>query len=204
MFTLLVVSILELAFSSLVLSKVHYVRSSDSVSSSCPGHGSPCLTLQQYADMGNLTSGTTFEILPGIHSITSSLVLVNISNIVLRSPKEVGLPAEILCSCTTAILCDNVTNLLVERLTFSQNHTNTLVLKNCSKPTAFRMMNCNSVRIDQIKFQGNGNVSISAMVVIAITSAYSALGGFNLTVQGSLFSGNEGYDDGGAVSATFV
>lgn len=98
---------------------IRYVKPSDYFLS-CPNQ--PCLTLEQYAEDASdqhFTTGTEFKFLAGNHSLRTLISLRGISNIAFTA--EVSNSSDtinILCSDGCSIWCVNVTNLIVEGLTF--------------------------------------------------------------------------------------
>ena len=109
----ILISILVLTSSS----PVRYVRPNYSSPLSCPGQ--LCLTLDQYAQQSTqyFTTGSVFVVLPGNHSLSSTINLANISNITVR-----GELSDCLVIVSRDIRCHGVTNFTIEGLKFLHSH----------------------------------------------------------------------------------
>ena len=77
----------------------------------------PCLTLDQYTELNNFTSGATLLFLPGNHSLELTLNLTEISNITLTRRGN-NSTVNIICTNVGMIQCMNVTDLKIEGLRF--------------------------------------------------------------------------------------
>ena len=224
---LTVLQTLALAFRvSTADTHIHYVRATDTPLSDCSGQ--PCLSLDQYTESNNLTTGTTLLFLPGNHSLQQSILnLTSVSNVSLRG--EEG--AYVLCTNSITILCENVTGFSIEGIVFLLTHEDlpgsALTLSNSdavitsatfqgSRERSIRpiLINHSEVTIQGCTFVNNkglsskdGAVSALAGTNLTITGSFfsrntiavSALAGTNLTITGSSFSENLGYY-GGAIS----
>ena len=163
-----------------------YVKPNNS-SSSCPDQ--PCLTLDQYAQRAEkyFTTGSTFQFLAGNHSLQNSVKLTNISEIILGG-KETD-SVTIICKNELSIICENVTNLSIQGLTFLLYSINTN--KHLS---ALSIYNSKEILLLNLTFVGN--VFFSKTLVRAIYSMHSTI-----IIANCLFKGNTGYD-GGAIYAS--
>ena len=183
---------------------ISYVRTTDS---DCPHQ--PCLTLHQYTQTNNVTSGTTLQFLPGNHTLQESVLnLTSISNITLRGG-EINSGVNIICTNVVTIQCVNVTGFKIEGLIFLLNFIDHRV-------TALKLLNCHNVLIFNTTFQGSADVlRITRAMILQhstatirnsifegnVGSAIYVLGDSNLTICGSFFTRNKGLGNGGAVYA---
>ena len=138
------------------------------------------------------TTGATFVFLGGFHAPHNPVRLTNISDITLKG-EENATDAVILYKNEVFILCERVTNLVIERLKFMPNFKNSsdgsrevLVLK--LSHSAHLLINCSSF----IGHDHSGLVVLSARAIHVIHST--------LKIVGCLFVENSG-DDGGAIHA---
>ena len=142
-------SVILIALFVAVSADIHYVRMTDSPPSSCPGQ--PCLTLHQYAQSSNFTTGTTFLFLPGNHSLQHlALNLTDVSNITF-SELDSDSAVSIISTNMTIVQCNNVTGLRFEGLLFIPNGT--------GDGSALKLINCDDVIISNTVFQGGGRSS---------------------------------------------
>ena len=189
---------------------VRYVMpSSSSPAFICPGQ--PCLTLGQFTEMADryFTTGSTFAFLAGNHSLHTALSLTNVSNMILRGDQT----ANILVERNHTIQCENVSNIQIQGLNF--------VLCNfaCKQESALYFTD-SQVTISECEFHGSRNKRL-----VKVKSVYSrfsnitllnclfdgntgsrggaieAKEGSTLTISGTIFTGNEAADSGGAVFA---
>ena len=123
------------------------------VMSSCPGQ--PCLTLQEYVEMGNFTSGTTLQFLPGIHTLQHSFCLEHISNITFEAAFSHSV---IIYKDNATVYFDRVTHLHITGLSFifSQGYNGSGLIW---------FSNCESVFTSETLFRGSGDVPGRAMKV---------------------------------------
>ena len=178
-----------------------YVRPADSFLSRCPGQ--PCLTLQEYVEMGNFTNGTTLQFLPGIHTLQHSFCLEHISNITFEAAFSHSV---IIYKDNATVYFDRVTHLHIIGLSFifSQGYNGSGLIQ---------FSNCESVFISDTVFRGSRDVPGRAMKVeysettifncifkdFAGAIIYSA--GTNLTIRDSVFIQNVADGCGGAIFA---
>ena len=183
-----------------VAQDIYYVRTTAGSPSDCPHQ--PCLTLHQYTQTSNFTTGTTLLFLPGNHTLQDSILnLTSVSNVTLR-----GAESNITCKIVFTIQCENVTSLKIEELTFILSY----------ETTALELLNCHNVAILNTTFQGSADVfsNTKAMFLQHSTAIVSNsdfefnMGGAvhiqddsNLTICGSSFTRNKGLGNGGAVYA---
>ena len=111
---MLIISVIVQALVLVRASEHTYFVKPNNVSTSCQSHMSPCLTLDEYAANQSefFTSNSTFLFLPGNHTTTTVVLLVNVSNIVLRgndsNPES--------CLTDWSIECKSVVNLVLQGL----------------------------------------------------------------------------------------
>ena len=196
-----------LQFECLTASNINYVRPADSLSSTCPGQ--PCLTLCQYAQRNNFTSGTILLFMPGNHSLEITLNLTEISNITLRK-KDGNSTANIICTNAGTIDCENVTNLNIEGLQF-------MILNTSS---ALNLIGCTEIFIAKSNFTGFSKRTGRAMWLqntqgtiwkcafrrtsVRKNGGAILMDGTNLTVHGSLFFENEAWGTGGGAIYAYL
>ena len=149
--------------------EIYYVRTTDSPPSDCPHQ--PCLTLHQYTQTNNFTTGTTLQFLPGNHTLQESVLnLTSVSNITLRGDSDVN----IICTNIVTIQCENVTGLKIEGLTFLLNYIDHEI-------TALKHINCLNVLICNTTFQGSADVlNITRAMILQHSTA---------TIKNSVFEG---------------
>ena len=183
----------------------YYVRTTDSPPSDCPHQ--PCLTLHQYTQTNNFTTGTTLQFLPGNHTLQESLLnLTSISNVTMRR-RESNSHVNIICTNAVALQCENVIGLKIEGLNFLLNFIG-------YEMTALKFNNCHNILILKTKFQGRVDVlNITRAVILQHSTAtikHSVFEGnvgsaiyiqndSSLTIYGSSFTRNKGLGNGGAV-----
>ena len=191
--------------SFIISSDILYIRTSHSPNSSCPDL--PCLTLYQYTEQNNFTSDITLEFLPGNHSLhQAKLNLTNISNVTLKGEQKNLTSVNIICS-TNIIIFDNVSDLMIEGLSFLLDYTQV------NQGAALKLVNCDRVYISHTIFQGNGKlIAVRAIDMkhsnsMVINSTFKSTGGAilardntNLTISGSIFARNSGAREGGAIN----
>ena len=193
--------------SSAATSDIRYVRPADSPLSSCPGQ--PCLTLHEYVEIDNFTSGTTLQFLSGNHTLQQSFLLVNISNVTFEAVFNHSV-TNIICNDNVTIHSIRVIHLNIVGLSFILSQ---------SDRSALWFSSCKSVFISNTAFQGSGEVTGRAIRVyyteVIITmcvfkwltvtnrlrggAIYSI--GTNLTIHRSSFVNNAA-DYGGAIYAS--
>lgn len=103
---------------------VHYVIPSDSQPQDCPHQ--PCLSINQYMERADMyfTTRATFLFLAGNYSLQATTIhLVNISDVTLAG-KEDESDAIIHYGNSNGILCENMTNFQIQKLTFVLNASN--------------------------------------------------------------------------------
>ena len=190
-------------------SDIRYVRPADSPLSSCPGQ--PCLTLHEYVEIDNFTNGTTLQFLPGNHTLQQSFHLVNISDVTFEAAFNHSV-TNIICNDDVTIHSRRVSHLNIIRLSF--------ILSQRGDRSAIKFSSCKSVFISDTVFQGSGEITGRAIVVInseatisrcvfkglAVTGnedggAVYSNGYTNLTIHESSFINNAAYS-GGAISST--
>ena len=186
---------------------IHYVKTAKSSPSDCLHQ--PCLTLHQYTQTNNFTTGTTLQFLPGNHTLQESMLkLTSVHNITLRGG-ESNPDANIICTNAVTIQCENIIGLKIEELTFLLNFTDYEV-------TALKLVNCQDVLILNTTFQGSADVlNITRAMILHhstgtirnsvfegnVGSAIYIQNDSNLTICGSFFTRNKGLGNGGAVYA---
>ena len=164
---------------------VLYVKPVGTTSSDFPEQ--PCLCLDQYAENPKIyfTKGALFLFLAGTHILLTTVNLVNITDISLQGMKN---DSDIDIRNDLAIQCENLTNLSIERLTFTLPSS-----ISGGTSSVLSITNSKEVFLRNLAFQGNGNPS--KVLLRAIYSAYS-----EITIVSCLFRGNTG-DNGGAIIA---
>ena len=166
-------------------SQVRYVKP-NSGASGCPGQ--PCLTLDQYAaeETEYFTTGATFLFLAGNHSIHSTLLLENVSDIVYKEENDSDHIAVFQKAQSNVILCRNVTNLTIQGMIFMPYTGNTyewLAVLNVLEST--------DILLHNLTFQGDLEAPVSA----AHFSRSKVL------ISSCIFEGGRGLD-GGALYAS--
>ena len=163
-------------------SQVCYYVKPDNYTSSCPGQ--PCLTLDQYAAQGTeyFMMGATFLFLAGNHSIHSTILLENVSNIVFEKENQSDNISVLQKAQSSVIMCRNVTNLTIQGVTFMlyTDTTESLAVLNVSEST--------EVLLQNLTFQG----ALKSHVSAAHFSHSEVL------ISSCVFEGN-GRLDGGAI-----
>ena len=182
---------------------VIYIEPADSPFSDCPRQ--PCLTLDQYTQTTNLTTGNTLYFLPGNHTLQESVLnLKSVSNITLKGEVDVN----IVCTSAVTIQCENVTGLKIQGLTFLLNFIDYEI-------TALTLSKCHSVLILNTTFRGSADVNITRAMTLKhststinssvfegnVGSAIYIQDDSSLTICGSSFTRNKGLGNGGAVYA---
>lgn len=204
-FLLLQVVYIACSSSNSTLPDIHFIRPTATPPSNCPNQ--PCLTLHQYSQTNNFTTGTTLLFLPGNHLSQSVLKLAYVSNITLKGESV----ANIICTINVvAIQCKHVKHLRIEGLRFLLNHTSSQLFGISS---AF---NCHEVLIYNVTFRGSGNMNMVASAVSLehskstlkgckfdgiVGGAIHALRNTELVLCGCLFMRNRGRGDGGGIYA---
>ena len=149
---LLATLILLLQFRSPLASApdIHCVAPADyNYPPSSPGEtDQPCLTLHQFSELNNFSSGTTLQFLPGNHKLELTLNLTEISNITLTK-REVNSTVNIICTNVGMIQCMNVTGLTIEGLRFL------LAYEGSETATAIMFINCIEILITSTIFEGS-------------------------------------------------
>ena len=114
---MLIISVIVQALVLVRASEHTYFVKPNNVSTSCQSYMSPCLTLDEYASNQSefFTSNSTFLFLPGAHTTKTVVLLVNVSNIVLRGNDSN--PESYLTDWS--IECKSVVNLVLQGLTLT-------------------------------------------------------------------------------------
>ena len=190
---------------------VRYVKANHS--QNCPDQ--PCHDLEYYASRGAMyfTTGSTFVFLPGNHSIHSSILLQNVSDVLFKGDSDVI----VICKVPTDIIvCKNVTNFGIESVIFM------LYTRNTSKwIPVFNISDSREILLQNLTFQGSSDAFNALVGAAYIThsqaliqrcvfdgnmglfgGALHVLGGSNITLAGNLFSNNEAKCSGGAIFVT--
>ena len=205
--TLLVVANV-LAFVSGSHSDIRYVmRPADSPPSSCPGQ--PCLTLHEYVEIDNFTSGTTLQFLPGNHTLQQSFTIEHISNITFEAASDNSV-TNIISKDDVTVYFDGVTHMDIVGQSF-------ILGQRGDRSCTLQFSSCKSVFISDTSFEGSGEVTGRAIRVIdseatilrcvfkslAISERRSggaiSSSGTNLTIHESSFINNMASDAGGAI-----
>jgi hypothetical protein len=110
----LVIVVLLIVCSCVPTHGVYYVKSQDLPSLGCPDQ--PCLTLDEYLQEAEqyFTTGSSFLFLAGNHTGERALKLTNVSTISLKGNSS----SSILCCNGFTIVCENVSNLTIDGLSF--------------------------------------------------------------------------------------
>ncbi len=168
---------------------VRYVKPNNS-SLSCPGQ--PCLTLDQYTSQAAkyFTAGSDFLFLAGKHSVHTTVILQNISDVIFR-PKENDSDVTILCMEKFTIQCKNVTNLTIEGITFVLYGDGITPTRQSSILSIF---DSKEVSLCNLRFRGT--LGVQKTLVRAAHCIHS-----NVTILSCLFEGSTGYR-GGAILAS--
>ena len=199
----------------------YYVK--PNVPSSC--HGQPCLTLDQYTQQKAtyFTTGSTFLFLPGNHTLQTTIILTNISDLVLRGIEDQGSDITIIHGNGGNIICMNVVNLTIDGLNLraiyldiaSSNDiliSNSIFLRNDRFNRALTCNYCN-ITVTNCQFAQNSHIEIEHtrldIIDCTFTNSNSYEGGAIRAVnsfmsvkgikRGVTFSGNFADDDGGAM-----
>lgn len=167
---------------------IHYVKPSNS--SSCPFQ--QCLTLDQYTQQQSryFTSGSIFIFLAGNHSVQNTTTITGRSNITLRGENGSVSNVTIICKDEVTLLCESVTDLTIEGLTFIV-HSNSI----SHTSSALRFYSSEGILIANSTFQGSGDLNTTLARALNSTSS-------SVTVAGCVFEGNTG-DNGGAIYADY-
>ena len=182
----------------------YYVIPADVPFANCPAD-QPCMTLDQYSNLSNFTTGMNLVFLPGNHSLSeSTLTLTNVSNITLKGEQLVI----ITCTNITTIQCKNVTDMKIEDLVFLQKYTD----EHKQEISALHLINSYGVAISRTTFRGIGNnktklLMLEYSTVTIVKCAFKdivggviyALAGTDLSISGSHFTDITGLNSGGAV-----
>ena len=182
----------------------YYVIPNDVPFANCPAD-QPCMTLDQYSNLSNFTTGMNLVFLQGNHSLSeSTLTLTNVSNITLKGEQLVI----ITCTNITTILCENVMDMKIESLVFLQKYTD----EQKQEISVLHLINSYGVAISKTTFQGVGTMKTKLLLleystVTVVKCAFKdivggavyALAGTNLSISGSHFTDNTGLNYGGAV-----
>ena len=187
---------------------IYYVKP-DNLSASC--NSLPCLTLNQYAAEQSqyFTTGSTFLFLDGVHSTHTTILLRNVSSIILRGRST----DSTLCKINMAIQCEDVSNLTLQGMTLAftggtqKNSSALSVIKGnkilfldvkfqndqakCSMRAVY--LNHSNVTVEKCNFIGNTAYDGGAMLITDNS---------NITLNGNLFIGNSAKDRGGAIYAS--
>ena len=165
--------------------EVHYVRSASSSLSSCPGQ--PCLTLGQYTEQMSkcFTTGSVFVFLAGNHTGIGTIYFTNVSGVTLKTNSPAA--AYILCCKGFSIVCDNVTHLTVEGLTFIYSS----ISERPPKISVMEIINSSDVLISNSTFQGTED--LAQPLTRAVNCTHSTI-----TITSCFFEGNTA-DHGGAI-----
>ena len=194
---------------------IHCVLPADYPTPSPGDPDQPCLTLDQYTELNNFSSGTTLEFMPGNHSLELTLHLTEISNITLTR-RDSNSTVNIICTNVGTIQCKNVTGLKIKGLRFI------LPINTYYEITsAVTFINCIDILVANTMFEGSEEYQFRRDTGRALSlqstqatiwkcnfkgSRVSGEGGAifltdstNLTIHGSSFIGNhaEGYYRGG-------
>ena len=165
--------------------EVHYVRSASSSLSSCPGQ--PCLTLGQYTEQMSkyFTTGSIFVFLAGNHTGIGTIYFTNVSGIILKTNPPAA--AYILCWNGFSIVCDNVTHLRVEGLSFIYSSMS----ERPPKVSVLEIINSLNASISFSTFQGTED--LTQPLTRAVNCTHSTI-----TITNCFFEGNTA-DHGGAI-----
>ena len=213
---LLALLLLLLQFKSPLASApgIHCVVPADNPPSSPGDPDQPCLTLDQYAELNDFTSGTALQFLPGNHSLKLTLNLTEISNITLTR-RDNNSTVNIICTNVGMIQYMNVTGLKIEGLRFI------LAYEGNKSASAITFINCIEILIASTTFKGSEKGVGRA---ISLQSAQATIwkcdfksnrvsdnGGAiymisntSLTIIGSSFIGNQAQHGGGGAMYAFT
>ena len=214
MFALKLVTILALVLNASLVN-IYYVKP-DNLSASF--HSLPCLTLNRYAaeqtqyaaeQTQYFTTGSIFLFLDGVHSTRTTILLRNVSSIILKGRST----DSALCKINVAIQCEDVSNLTLQGMTLAftggtQKNSSVLSIINgnkflfldvkfqndqaqCSMRAVY--LNHSNVTIENCNFIGNTAYNGGAMLITDNS---------NITLNGNLFIGNSAKDRGGAIYAS--
>lgn len=205
---LILIPMLVLSTSTLY---VRYVKPNDSSSLSCPNQ--PCLTLDEYTQQTEefFTSGATFVFLAGNHSLKTAINLVNITDIILEGDENIS-SINILCMNEVTFL--NVRKLTIEGLTF--------VFHSSNISSAIKVLGTKGLVISKSTFQGSWDINQAFMralysrfsTIVIVNCSFEGNTGnnggailashhSNITLSGSIFTGNKAKFSGGAIYATY-
>ena len=196
-----------IAFVSGSHSDIRYVRPAYSPPSSCPGQ--PCLTLHEYVEIDNFTSGTTLQFLPGNHTLQQSFTIEHISNITFEAASDNSV-TNIISKDNITVYFNGVTHMDIVGLSF-------ILRQREDRSCALQFSSCKSVFISGTLFEGSGEVTGRAIRVIDSEATVSrcvfkslaiderrscgaiSSSGTNLTIHESSFINNVASDAGGAI-----
>ena len=141
------------------LQNVYFVRPTEpSRPETNYGSLKPCYTLSHYCSWNNFTSGTEFVFLPGNHSILErTFNLRNISNVTLQAYMMGNV--YVMSKSKATVQCKNVTNLVIDGLSFVLNSENN-ISPTGSSSTSLKIIKSRDVSISKTKFQGAGHAII--------------------------------------------
>ena len=208
MFALKLVTLLMLVLNA-SFEDIYYVKP-DNLSISCDSL--PCLTLNKYAAEQSqyFTTGSTFLFLDGVHSTHTTILLRNVSGIILKGRST----DSALCKINVAIHCENVTDLTLQGMTLAftggtQKNSSALNVTNSYKILFLNMnfqnedqgkylmsavyLNHSNATVENCNFTGNKAYYGGAMLITDNS---------NITLNGNLFIGNTAKDRGGAIYAS--
>ena len=172
--------------------QIHYVTPDALPPLTCPSQS--CLTFDQCAQRVPVyfTTGSTFEFIPGYHSLRTSFNLSDVADLILRGYTEENgsnPDVNIITRNEVTILLENITNATIIGLNFFFGSDSSGA---SGSPTLFAL-NYSEVDIIRATFQGSGNVTILKRSLQAINS--------NIDIKNSSFKGNTA-EIGGAIEAS--
>ena len=165
--------------------EIHYVRPANSSLLSCPGQ--PCLTIGQYTEQMSkyFTTGSVFVFLAGNHTGVEAIYFTNVSEVTLKTNQPAA--AYILCCKGFSIVCDNVTHLTVEGLSFIYSS----ISEGPPKISVLEILNSSDVLISNSTFQGSED--LTQPLTRAVNCTHSTI-----AITSCFFEGNTA-DHGGAI-----
>lgn len=193
--------------SSVFAQHTFYVKPNDL--QECPGQ-----PLDLYAEEADIffTTGATFLLLAGNHTIQTVITLTNASGITLQRYDDES-TVTILCRATI-LNCNTVSNLTINGLTIEH-----LFSSNSQEFSAFIFYYSTGIQIFNSKFQGSGKLTETGIravysdrsVVIIVNCLFDGNKGYNggalyasrsnITLTGNIFTQNKARSHGGAIFA---
>lgn len=155
-----------------------------------------CLTIDQYTEQASqyFTTGSSFVFLAGNHSLQTFIHLKHISMITFRAEENFS-RCNIICRNEVTILCENVTNLLIDGLRFQLHFS-----KQSQNSSALKLFDSNEVKLIHVTFIGCRDLTESYFVRGIYSVAIHSRNSSNTLVMDCIFEMSTGYNGSAIVS----